>query len=810
MQVLNGADFEQKNVLVGGGETEAFGVTNDPVLMNMLSTGLYQKPMRTMIQETMFNAWDAHRMGDCQDTPIDIYINDTSGLIIRDYGPGIHKSDIHPIYCIYGNSTKRSNDALTGGFGLGSKSPYAYTDSFTVTSFHGGAKGMYVMNRVSDKSAGGPGRSIIFEDVPTDESGLLVTIPLKSEGDMERAYEYVKDLLYLSGIKANIHYADEEVELIEADEVPAGEWVVDKDKTAGNLYAVYGGVRYKLVPDEAYDSEYRFVSKMAKHLGTMYIGFKASTLTPLPSREGLNLNEKTVETIRNQLEIMEENFRAMLTPATRSILNEGFKSLRESGVEPKFLIESWVRVGDRKNLNKATDGHHPVLSVAQEQCPDNMNQSMWNSICSLVMTNTSEVERLLGSQKFDQMKYIIWAKNFPKFKHYRDYIMNRGSSRHNLKTAKMIETPKSMQELIEAKKICDDVTGLSNDIRVGDGDSWLVVENIRRAGKLRGVNSRQKSVIDALGGTQALKMPDRRYPDRLWFKKDGQEYAEVLLTKTVILAKTLGALKNTSFSYQGMFTQNYPSVGSYHQFHRSEFGDSYYKSNDRPVAAIVVHQKKGNYDKALKALEDAGYTVYEADEPEKQTRTSMAPSMPRPTSTYPLYDPSENDWCNWDDAVENPTCYITLTEHKIKTGYRSDLPDQKLMAWVYQNTPRFVVIHNKARVTKKFDKIPTYEMKLHQLVCKILEDEDRVETMRLHYLFQKESGLPDKIRALPEVQKFFGLPYLRTKQKDKFWGDMMILKAAKQCRYTNTDTQVLISTEVSIQILVPMITVWRW
>jgi hypothetical protein len=795
MQVLNGGDFEQKNVLIGGGETEAFGVTNDPVLMNMLSTGLYQKPMRTMIQETMFNAWDAHRMGNCQDRPIDIYINDTSGLIIRDYGPGIHKSEIHPIYCIYGNSTKRQNDALTGGFGLGSKSPYAYTDSFTVTSFHNGAKGMYVMNRVSDKSDGGPGRSIIFEDVPTDESGLLVTIPLKSESDMQRAYEYVKELLYLSGIKANIHYADEEVETIEADEVPPGEWIVNDDDRGG-LYAVYGGVRYKIVADEAYESEFNFVHKMSRHLGTMYIGFKPSTLSPLPSREGLNLNEKTVETIRNQLEIMEENFRSMLVPCARTMLKEGFKSLCESGAEPKYLIEAWVRVGDRRELQKVIDAHHPVISAAQEQCPATMNQSMWNSICLLVLKNTKEIERLLGDNKFDQMKYIIWAKKFPEFKHYRDYIMNRGSSRHSLKTVKMIETPKSMQELIDAKKICDDATGQDNDIRVSDGDQWLVVENIRRAGKFRDVSQRQKSIIEALNRQKVLKTPNRRYPDRLWFRKDGKEYGEVLLTKTVILAKTLGALKETTFSYQAMFSSNYPNVSSYHNFHRSEFGDTYYSQNDRPVAALVVHQRKGNYEKALKALEDAGYTVYEADEPEKQVRSSM-PSMPRPTSTYPLYDPTENDWCNWDNAVENPTCYITLTEHKIKTGYRSDLPDRKLMAWVYQNTPRFVVIHNKSRVTKKFDKIPTYEEKLHQMICKILEDPKRVETMRLHYLLQKESGLPEEIRALPEVQKFFGLPYLRTKQKDRFWEDMAILHTAKNCRYTKTDTQVLIRESLS-------------
>ncbi|AHX01004.1 RIIA lysis inhibitor [Dinoroseobacter phage DFL12phi1] len=798
MQVLNGGDFEQKNVLIGGGETEAFGVTNDPVLMGMLSTGLYQKPMRTMIQETMFNAWDAHRMGNCQDRPIDIYINDTSGLIIRDYGPGIHKKEIHPIYCIYGNSTKRDNDELTGGFGLGSKSPYAYTDSFTVTSHHDGFKGMYVMNRVSEKNNGGPGRSIIFEDVPTEESGLLVTIPLKSESDMERAYEYIKELMYLSGIKANIHFKDEEVETIEADSVAPGQWIVDDENGRGDLYAVYGGVRYELIEDEAYSSEFRFVKKMARLLGTMYIGFKASTLTPLPSREGLNLNEKTVETIKNQLEIMEENFRLMLTPATRVMLNESFKSLKESGVEPKFLIEAWVRVGDRKNLSQVTDVNHPVLSAGQEQCPEGMNQSMWNSICELCYRKTDDIERMLGSEKMDQMKYIIWAKNFPDFKHYRNYIMHRGSPKHELHTPTQIETPKSMQELIEAKKICDDATGLDNDIRVEQSDTWYVVENRRRAGKLSGLNQRQKNVIEQLGGQKALSMPNRQYPDRLWFKKDGKEYTSINLTKTVILAKTLSALKDTSFNYQSMFTANYPTVGNYHNFHRSSFGDHYYRSYDRPVAAIIVHQKKGAYDKALKALEDAGYIVHEADEPVAPVRKAPGyVAQPRATATYPLYSPAENDWADWDNAVENPTCYITLTEHKIRHGYRSDLPDKQLMAWVYQNTPRFVVIHNKSRVTKKFEKIPTYEQKLHQLVVKILENEQKVETMRLHYLLQNESGLPEKLLALPEIQKFFGVPYLRTKQKETFFQNMKLLHVAKNCRYTDSNTRHLITESLS-------------
>lgn len=207
MEVMNSTEFESTDVLVGGaGRVGKHTVNDDPHLMSMLSTSLYANPLRTMIQEVMFNAWDAHRMGNCQDRPIDIYLNNTTGLIVRDYGPGIDPSQIDEIYCTYGASTKRDDPNQTGGFGLGSKSPYAYNDNFMVSNHFDGKKTMYIMRRVHEANDGGPGYDVVVENAKTEEQGLLVTVPLKSESDKQRAYKYLKDLLYLSGIKVNIHY----------------------------------------------------------------------------------------------------------------------------------------------------------------------------------------------------------------------------------------------------------------------------------------------------------------------------------------------------------------------------------------------------------------------------------------------------------------------------------------------------------------------------------------------------------------------------------------------------------------------------
>ena len=124
MEVINTTEFAPTEFLVGQQKkTLSHGVADDAALMAMLSTGFYANPMRTMIQEMLFNAWDAHKMVGKEDTPIDVYINSTSGLIIRDYGPGIEpgegNTNIHGTYCIYGYSSKRLLPGQTGGFGLG-------------------------------------------------------------------------------------------------------------------------------------------------------------------------------------------------------------------------------------------------------------------------------------------------------------------------------------------------------------------------------------------------------------------------------------------------------------------------------------------------------------------------------------------------------------------------------------------------------------------------------------------------------------------------------------------------------------------
>ena len=127
------------HAVVGNSESVSMGVSDDAALMHILSSTLYTYPQLAVVREIVCNAWDAHIAAGITDKPIDVSIT-TDRIIIRDYGFGIAHAQIGPIYGVYGNSTKRDDSASTGGFGLGSKAPFAYTDNFEVISHHLGQK----------------------------------------------------------------------------------------------------------------------------------------------------------------------------------------------------------------------------------------------------------------------------------------------------------------------------------------------------------------------------------------------------------------------------------------------------------------------------------------------------------------------------------------------------------------------------------------------------------------------------------------------------------------------------------------------
>lgn len=166
----------------GISEIRQFSMANNSHLFNILSNGLYKNKIGAVIQEISCNGIDAHADAGIPDRPIEVHLPtyEDCELRIRDYGKAMSHDMVMDFYSTYGESLKRHTNNQVGGFGLGSKSPFAYSSSFSVTSIHGGRKRIYNCFLLDN---GAPGIACIYDEPNDDtewQSGMEVAVPVKS------------------------------------------------------------------------------------------------------------------------------------------------------------------------------------------------------------------------------------------------------------------------------------------------------------------------------------------------------------------------------------------------------------------------------------------------------------------------------------------------------------------------------------------------------------------------------------------------------------------------------------------------------
>jgi len=176
-------------------EVAKFKMDMNAKAARVLSDTLYKDKIGSIIREISCNAFDAHIEAGCPEKPFKVKLPDAFDptFSVRDFGPGLSHEDVEGIYTTYFGSTKdQANDAV-GAFGLGSKTPFSYTDSFMVTSIHKGVKRVY--NAYLEE--GLPQISMFGEGVETDEpNGLEVTVTIDPKDFHEFKNSLVKQLRF--------------------------------------------------------------------------------------------------------------------------------------------------------------------------------------------------------------------------------------------------------------------------------------------------------------------------------------------------------------------------------------------------------------------------------------------------------------------------------------------------------------------------------------------------------------------------------------------------------------------------------------
>lgn len=297
------ADMQNKSTSasLGAGETLAVSMVEDAAFLMMLSSNLYSNQLLAAIREPLCNAWDANIEAGTTDQPLKISITTDGELIIQDNGLGIPPEKIAQIYGTYGASTKRNDSKTTGGFGLGSKAPWALVDAFRVTSEYNGTKTVYNMARSVVENQGKPGITPMVS-VPTTRSGLTVSFRLTLD-QAQTAHTYLKYLVMHGEMNAELSWMGGEFEpmaKLGMSQEP-GSWNTDDEvwynKYMGNhrIFVRYGAVIYPMLFTEATSKATGMLSEFMEIVGIQRLLVQAApdTLALTPAREALSSQKLT-------------------------------------------------------------------------------------------------------------------------------------------------------------------------------------------------------------------------------------------------------------------------------------------------------------------------------------------------------------------------------------------------------------------------------------------------------------------------------------------------------------------------------------
>lgn len=278
----------------GGFQQSAFKVELSQHTFNVLSSGLYSNKHLAIVRELACNAWDAHVAAGNTNKPFDVFLPNSiePTFRIRDYGIGLADDDVMSLYTTYFASTKQRSNAMTGCFGLGSKSPFAYTKSFTVVSYFNGTKTTF--NCFIGKE-GFPQCVRLGSETTTEHNGLDVSFVVAQHDHylfVNAANESLRWFSVEPRVRGSSQYSRNAVETIT---LQGNGWRILPG--SGNNLAIMGNVAYPLTKQHGF-------SEIAKRLMSLHIhvDFPIGSFEVTPSREGISYTEYSIANISNRLE----------------------------------------------------------------------------------------------------------------------------------------------------------------------------------------------------------------------------------------------------------------------------------------------------------------------------------------------------------------------------------------------------------------------------------------------------------------------------------------------------------------------------
>ncbi len=285
--------IEDNPIVASGVEGRVeFSIKASPKAFAILSSGLYSDKIAAPIRELSTNAADAHVEAGKADLPFKVTLPTSTNpeFKVRDFGYGMSREKLETIYTTYFESDKTNSNAQTGCLGLGSKSPWTYTDAFHVTSYQGGRKFTYAAIINEERK---PELNFFGEWETDEDDGLEVSFAVKQQ-DIDKFVEKAKVVYRFFKVLPNVTSHTDWQALTPKYKYKFNGFAV-RD-TDGSAYAIMGNIGYP-IQSAHFDSPVRDFLSLP-----IDIYFDIGDLEMTASREGLEYFDRVIKVISGRVE----------------------------------------------------------------------------------------------------------------------------------------------------------------------------------------------------------------------------------------------------------------------------------------------------------------------------------------------------------------------------------------------------------------------------------------------------------------------------------------------------------------------------
>lgn len=369
MQLTNSTSIENNTGLA----VHSFNLSSSPHIFKVLYSSMYERKEEAVIRELACNARDAlHKVGKF-DVPVEITLptEDAPELIVSDTGVGMSYEEVTRIYPVYGASTKRDNNTDIGGFGYGSKSPFALSPSFTVKTTKEG-----ITTTLSCFLDEGTPKFIPFTSGNVGNSdGTVVSIPINSTDVLPRFTQAINSLFVLWEVKPVIHNAPSRSSLYPNVTLEDhGAWYrLSVMPNAGyrELYVAVGPLIYRVpavTAAEIYDSVSYQMFKKFLDSGHIIPKFAIGSLELAPSREFIEDTAENGKLIKEYFQNATTSLSERFLDTPENIVSNVYKLFHENTKKLNNTVV-WVDKSKIENYLKTviTDYDTLMLGYLQTQ-----------------------------------------------------------------------------------------------------------------------------------------------------------------------------------------------------------------------------------------------------------------------------------------------------------------------------------------------------------------------------------------------------------------------------------------------------------